>query len=231
MGSTIADILFLAVGVSFVVLGVKRGFLQTVIHFFKYILAFVFARAFGSSLGAVLSDSFIASPIKEYVYDRFMEVYLNEPGAFTAEKAIDALPSFLATDSVKEGLYAAQGSGEELLHNMTDAASAPVISVFSNIFGYILAFALSLILLWFVAKLVTKLIDKLQLFGKLNRLLGLLLGLAMGLTVMFAVSSCLRFFFATTDFYQNTVVVKAFGNSSFLHFLSFLDIGSGWLGL
>ena len=230
MGSTIADILLLTVGVVFVVLGVKRGFLQTVIHFFKYILAFVLARAFGSSVGSFLGEKFIASPVKEYVYNRFLETYLEQPSAFTAEKAIDALPPFLATDSVKEGLYAAQGSGEELLHKMTDAASSPVITVFSNIFGYILAFVLALAVLWIIAMIVTKLIDKLNLFGRLNRVLGLVLGLAMGLVFMFAASSLLRFFFATTDFYQSTVLVKAFGDSSLLRFLSFLDIGSGWLG-
>ena len=45
MASTIADILFLTVGIVFVVLGVARGFLQTVIHFFKYILINAFINS------------------------------------------------------------------------------------------------------------------------------------------------------------------------------------------
>jgi len=231
MGSTLADIIFISVGIAFVVLGVKRGFLQTVIHFFKYILAFVLARLFGSSLGALLGDAFIASPVKEFVFNRFYDLYMESPGAFTAEKAIDSLPSFLATDTVRKEIYAAEGIGEDLLREMTDAASAPIISVFSNIFGYILAFVLALVLLLLVAKIVTKLIDEMKLFGRLNRFLGFLLGLAMGLTVLFAVSSVIRFFFADTEFYQNTVLIQAFGDSSILRFLSFLDIGSGWLKL
>ena len=229
MWALIADIVFLTVGVAFVILGAMRGFLQTVIHFFKYILAFVLARLFGSMLGTLLGDLFIASPVKEFVYNRFYGMYLESPGAFTAEKAIESLPSFLVTDTVREGIYAAQGSGESLLRDMTDAVAAPIISVFSNILGYILAFILALVVLWLIAKIVTGLIDNLHLFGKMNRFLGFLLGLAMGLTFMFAVSSVVRFFFADTDFYQNTAIIKCFGDSSALRFLSFLDIGAGWL--
>ena len=229
MGSTVADLAFITIAIAIIVIDVKRGFLATVIHFFKYVLAFVLAYAFGSTVAVFLGEHVIASPVKNFIYNSFYERYATElSGAFTAEQALDSLPSFLLSDSVREGILSAGGTGETLLHNMTDAVAAPIISVISNIFGYILAFVLSLLVLWLVAKLLTKMIEKLKLVGRLNRVLGFLLGVLTSILVLFALSSVIRFFWGTTDFYNNTVIVKLFGDSSVLHFLSFLDIGRLW---
>ncbi len=228
MSSTIVDIIFLVAGISIVVIGVIRGFLGTVIHLLKYILAFVLAYFFGGLLADLLGEFIFSSPVKSFVYDSLYSVYSESPALFDVSHAIDALPSFLVGDSVREGLDAAQGTGEVLLQNMTDAVATPIISVVSNIFGYALSFLLALVGLWIAAVILTKLIDKIQLLGRLNRLLGFALGLVMSLLLLFAVSSIIRFFWGTTEFYHNTVIVRFFGDSSLLRLLAFLDIGRAW---
>ena len=228
MSSTVVDIILLVAGISIIAIGVIRGFLGSVIHLLKYILAFVLAYFLGGLLADLLGEFVFSSPVKSFVYDSLYSVYSEAPAVFDAARAVEALPSFLVSDSVLEGLGTAQGSGEALLQSMTDAVSAPIISVVSNIFGYVLAFLLSLVGLWLAAIILTKMIDKIKLLGKLNRFLGFLLGLLTALLVLFAVSSVIRFFWGTTDFYNNTVIVKFFGDSSLLRFLSFLDIGRAW---
>jgi len=228
--SFIADFLFVIVAAAIIFVAAKRGFLKTVIHFLKYVLAFAAAYLFGADVGGALGTPWISAPVKDFVYERLSERYLEAPEAFGAEQAIDALPSFLLTDSAKAEIVAAEGTGEALLNQVTEVASAPIISVFSNIFGYIVTFLLSLVALWLIAFIATKLLGEGFLFGRLNMLLGLGLGVVMSFTVLLAISSVLRFFWGDTDFYRDTLLIQWFGDSGLLRYLSFLDIGSGWLG-
>jgi len=225
MGYLFADIAFVVIGLVIVFISAKRGFLKTVIHFLKYILAFVAAHLWGNAMAGVLSENVIAPPVKGYIYDSLYEKYLESAENFGVTQAIDSFPSFLMTDSVKQGLASAQGTGEELLQNMTDSIANPIVSIFSNIVGYILVFVVALVVLWIAAVFVSKLLEAFGLVGRLNTILGAVLGVAMALVVMLAISSLLKFFFGTTDFYTNSVVISLFGDSSILEGLSFLDIG------
>ena len=67
MGHIIFDVVFLLIGVGLILACAKRGFLRSVIHFFKTLLAFVAAYFFGSRLGGFLCDHFILSPVTNIV--------------------------------------------------------------------------------------------------------------------------------------------------------------------
>ena len=58
MGHIIVDVAFLAFAIISVLLGAKRGLLRSVVHFFKYIFAFVAASALGPAF---------SSPILGYI--------------------------------------------------------------------------------------------------------------------------------------------------------------------
>lgn len=225
MVSLFADIAFVVLGLAIVFISAKRGFLKTVIHFLKFILAFLAAHLWGNAMAGVLSENVIAPPVKGYIYDSLYEKYMESAENFGVTQAIDSFPSFLMTDSVKAGLATAQGTGEELLQNMTDSIANPIVSIFSNIAGYVIVFVIALLLLGIGAAILSKLLEAFGLFGRLNTILGAVLGVASALTVMLAISSLLKFFFGNTEFYTDSAVISLFGDSSVLEGLSFLDIG------
>ncbi len=234
MGNLIADLIFVAVGVLIVVIFTLRGFLKSVIHFFKTLLAFVAAYFLGSRLGAFISETWLASPVRNFVYDKLYAVYSETLGNFNAEEAASALPGFLMTDEVREKLAAAEGSGEELVGSMADAIATPISSLFSNIIGYVVVFVVALVGLWLLAKFLTRVAEHVKLLDRLNKILGATLGLIVAFCVLFVAGSLMKFFFAGSTIYTGSVVVKFFGESPLLNILKFLNVGaslfSGLLG-
>ncbi len=228
MGHILFDIAFVLVGLGFIFAYARRGFLKSIIHFFKTILAFVFAYFLGGALAKVLCDNWIGGAVRDFIYNKINGLYQGAGESFDADAVISSLPEFLMTEEMQASLAAAEGSGEALVNSMTDAVSMPIASLISNVLGYIGVFVIALIGLWIVAGILDKIVSHIPLLGSLNALLGALLGLVIALTVLFAVSSLIKQFFADSPIYTQTVIVKLFGESSILEFLSFLNLGDTW---
>lgn len=228
MGHILADIIFLIFGIAIILICAKRGFLKSVIHFFKTILAFVIAYFLGSRLAQFLCDNWIGGAVRNFIFDKINGVYQSAANSFNAEDVISSLPDFLMTEEMQSKLHAAEGSGAELVDSMTDAISTPIASLFSNILGYVGVFILALIGLWLLATVLDKLVEHMRFINTLNTLLGALLGLLVAVTVLSVVASLLRFFFAESPLYTESAVVKFFGESFLLKGLNFLDVGGSW---
>lgn len=228
MGHIIADVLFLVVGIGIVLICAKRGFLKSVIHFLKTILAFVFAYLFGSKLGQFLCDRFIGGAVRDWVYGKLDAVYQQAAGAVNTESVMDAFPDFLISDNVKAQIEAAEGSGEQMVNSLTHSIATPAATVISNIIGYIGVFLISLVVLWVAAVVLTKLIDHIGFLHTLNVILGAVLGLLIALTLLFVAASVIKFISADSALYSESVIVKFFGDSVLLEKLKFLNIGNAW---
>jgi len=225
------DALFLILGISLVCVYAKRGFIKSILNFFKTILAFVAAYFLGGRLAQLLCDKWLSGVVRGFVYGKINGIYQGATESFDADAVISSLPDFLMTDKMQASLNAAQGSGEQLVESMTDSIATPIASLFSNILGYVGVFLIAIIVLRIVAGLLSAICDKLPIVGALNRLLGALLGLLIALTVLFAASSLIRQFFAESPIYTQTVIVKLFGESPLLKFFSFLDLGGSWFSM
>lgn len=224
----ILDALFVIIGVSLVLIYANRGFIKSILSFFKTILAFVAAYLLGGKLATLICSKWLGGIVHGFVYDKINGIYQAAADSFNADAVIDSLPDFLMTEEMQASLNAAQGSGEQLVESMTNSISAPIASLFSNIIGYVGVFLVALIVLWIVAGILTAICEKIPLIGSINTLLGALIGLLIALAVLFAVSSLIRQFFADSPIYTETVIVKLFGDSSLLKLLSFLDLGDTW---
>ncbi len=222
------DAAFLIVGIAIVASYAKRGFIKSVLHFCKTILAFVAAYLFGGKLAQVICDNWLGGVVRGFVFDKINGVYQSAAESFNADAVISSLPDFLMTEDMRAGLHAAEGNGEQLVNSMTDEISGPVASLFSNILGYVGVFLIALVLLWIVAGILSSICERLPLVGTLNSLLGGLIGLLIALAILFAAGSLLKQFFAASPIYENTLLVKLFGNSSLLNLLSFLNLGENW---
>ncbi len=223
------DILFLAIGGFIIFNCYRRGFLKSVLHSLKTILAFVFAYFFGTMLGSVICEKLVGPPVREWVYGKLEALYASTAGSIDAESALAEFPSFLVNDDICEKLNGLQGSGDELLNTMTDSIANPAATVISNILGYIGVFVISLVLLWVAAVILTKIVERITLLDRINKILGAVLGLLIALAVMFAIASVMKLFFGGSALYTDTLLIEAFGNSSILDVLRFLNIGDTML--
>lgn len=228
MGHVIADAIFLIIGLLIVWLCAKRGFIKTVIHFSKTLLAFVAAYFLGGPVSNLICEKWLGNAVHGFVYNKINGAYQAAADSFDAQSAISSLPNFLMTEEMKAKLYAAEGNGEELVNSMTDSVSSPIASLFSNIIGYLAVFLIALVGLWILAAVLTKLIEHIKLFNTINTVLGCIFGVLLASVILFIAASILKVFLAESAIYTKSVIVKFFGESPLLQVIKFLNVGSAW---
>ncbi len=222
--SVVVDLLLLAIGVIIVILYAKRGFLKSLIHSMKTILAFVAANAFGGKLADLLSDAFIGAAVRKPVFKKVNSVFSEATESVALDEITTSFPSFIMKDDVKEKINSLEESGETLVNNVTDAIANPIANVISTVVGYILVFAISLVVLWILAIVLTKVVDHIKMLRTANILLGVLMGVILSCVLFFVVGTTFRFFAGDSEFYTQTVLLRAFGDARLPAFLRFMDI-------
>ena len=182
----VLDILFVLIAAIFIAVGVKRGFIKSLIQSAKFLLAFLITYFIGPIAGQFIKDRFVFQPIYNW---------LNDAGLGAAEK----LPEFLRPN--------ADTIGEEVLP-FADSVS----TIISDLIGYVLVFVLAIVLLSILGWLLTKITDKIAILGTANRILGGLFGTIMGVIVLFIIASIIKFLDANDAIYSQTVIVEFLGN-------------------
>ncbi len=225
-GNVIVDIILVLVGLLFILVYAKRGFLKSLLHSLKNIFAFVAAYFFGGKLATVLADAFLGKTVRGVVFNKINSMYTDASNSLDISEVTKSFPSFIMTDDVKAKLNAAQGSGDELVNTVTDTIANPITSVLSNVLGYILVFIIALIALAIVVAILNKIIEHITLFRLANTLLGAVLGFVLALVFLFVVSSVIKFFAGDSDMYTNSAVLKFFGDFKLPDALKFMDIHS-----
>ncbi len=220
------DILFLIATAVIVFVCVKRGFLKSVIHFLKTILAFVIAYFLGAPVGKFLCEKIFLPPVRNSIYEKVNSMYGEMTAGFEPQKIIDAMPSFAMTEDVKQKLLNVEGTGEELVNTVTDSITSPIATAVSNVVAYVGVFVIAFVGLWLLAIILTKMIENVSLLDKANKILGGVLGLLIALTTLAVIASLLKLFWANEPIYADTVFVKFLGDSSLLKVFKFLDITS-----
>ena len=184
--SLIADILFVLIAVIFIAVGVKRGFIKSLIQSAKFLLALLIAYFVGPMAGQFIKDRIVFQPVYNWLTDKGVG-------------AVEKLPDFLRPDAATVG--------EGVL-----PFAESVATIISNLVGYVVVFVVSLILLTIVGWLLTKIADKIALLGTANRILGGLFGTVMGLIVLTIIACIIKFLDAKDVIYSQTVIVEFLGN-------------------
>ena len=182
----ILDVVFVLIAAIFIAIGVKRGFIKSLIQSAQFLLAIVITYFVGPITSGFVKDQFIFQP----VYD-----WLNSVGT----SVVETLPAFLRPDEAAVG---------EEIYPIADSVSGAI----SNIIGYIVTFILAIILLTVVAWLLTKLTDKITLFGTANRILGGVFGALMGVIVLFVAAAIIKYLDVEGTIYPQTFIVQFLGN-------------------
>ena len=184
--SLIADILFVLIAVIFIAVGVKRGFIKSLIQSAKFLLALLIAYFVGPMAGQFIKDRIVFQPVYNWLTDKGVG-------------AVEKLPDFLRPDAATVG--------EGVL-----PFAESVATIISNLVGYVVVFVVSLILLTIVGWLLTKIADKIALLGTANRILGGLFGTVMGLIVLTIIACIIKFLDTKDVIYSQTVIVEFLGN-------------------
>ncbi len=183
--SAILDILVVAVLVFSVVLGWKRGFVKSLLHFAGSLISLVLAVVLAAPIGSFFNDLFIADWLSSSVEsklaeqlaamgDSFSSLFENMPEGFSSlidrfgigKGDLEEQYVQMAAENKTDALIT-----EELADYLTASAARAVSCVLAFLIVYIVAFVL--------VKLLSRLIDpifRLPLLHTANALLGALLG-------------------------------------------------------
>lgn len=96
----------------------------------------------------------------------------------------------------------------------------------SVIISYAAMFLLAMLILTVVTWFVGKLMDRLALVRRIDTVLGALVGLILAVIFMFVAASIIKIMPSAKELYENTAIIKFFGNSSLLDVLKFLNVGN-----
>ncbi len=226
--SIILDIVFVLIAAIFIAVGIKKGFIKSLIQSAKLILSIVAAYFLGSQFGLFLKDKFIFKPVYDFVFEKVNGLYQDAAASLNTEELLSSFPQFLITDEVKQSVSNATSSesGTALVDSVTNSIADPVSGFFANLLGYVLVFVIAFVALTIVAWLLTKLSDKIGVLGTANRILGGVWGALMGAIVLFMIASIIKLIGAGTPLYTGTVIVKFFGDSALLEAIKIFNIGA-----
>ncbi len=222
------DWLFLGFGIALIVICAKRGFLLTLLKFFKMILSVLIASLLGGSVGSFLGEKFFNPIIRRSVYEKVNRVYESTAEELGSKVGTDVVPKYLQTDAMREKLEALEGNGEELVNSVTDTVSGAISSVVCGIVGFVLTFVVAFWLLSLLYILIKNMRSSYEVFGVADSVCGGLLGFVFAFAVLLFAGSLLKFFLGNQPLYTDSTVVKFFGDSNLLGSLKFLDPGE-WL--
>ena len=184
--SLIADILFVLIAVIFIAVGVKRGFIKSLIQSAKFLLALLIAYFVGPMAGQFIKDRIVFQPVYNWLTDKGVG-------------AVEKLPDIFRPDAATVG---------EGVLPFAEFVSTAI----SNLVAYVVVFVLALVLLTVVAWLLTKITDKIAFLGTANRILGGLFGTVMGLIVLTIIACIIKFLDTKDVIYSQTVIVEFLGN-------------------
>ncbi len=222
------DIAFVVIALIFVILGIWRGFIKSIIRSAKLILAVVAAFFLGSYLGLVFKDAFVDNMVYTPVHSWIDSAYGTAVENIDVDEILSTVPQYALTDEIRENIIKAteESSGDELVETVSHAIADPVATGIANVFGYIAVFILAIILLSILAWLLTKLTDKLVILGVVNRLLGGVWGALTAVAFLVVLASIIKLFWSHDSVYLDTVIVKFIGESGILDALAFLNVGN-----
>ena len=213
----ILDILFVLIAAIFIFVGVKRGFIKSLIQSAKMILTIVITYFLGSSVATFLKDKFIFKAVYDFWYGKVDGVYQDATASLNVDEftsTIESIPSFLLADEKKAEILesVSEESGAAIVDSVSTSLATPVADAISGILGYVLTFVLAFVLLTVAAWLLTKIADRIAFIGTANRILGGVFGALMGSIVLMIIAAIIGFIDANGVAYPHTVIVKLLGN-------------------
>ena len=213
----ILDILFVLVAAIFIAVGVKRGFIKSLIQSAKLLLTIVATYFLGSPVAAFIREKFVFQKVYDFWFAKIDGIYQQANSSLNVEEfraTVESAPDFLLAPEKKAEILASlsEESGTAMVESVSNSLANPVADVISGIIGYALTFVVAFIVLTVAAWLLTKIAERFAIIGTANRILGGVFGAVLGAIVLMIVAVIVKFLDANNAIYPNTVVVKLLGD-------------------
>lgn len=193
----ILDIGLLCVFLFFILIGVKRGFIRSAVHFLGAVIAAFLASALGGAAAKWVFDTLF----REALVSKIGETILSLGGqgaAAAAEETISSLPDFIQRALEEAGITV--GSLQGMLASKTGEAAeliadalSPVFVSFLKVLAVIVLFMLFTMLVRVLANLVAS-VFRLPVLRQLDGLLGGVFGFLLALVALWILISAVQVF-------------------------------------
>lgn len=193
----ILDIGLLCVFLFFILIGIKRGFIRSAVHFLGAVIAAFLASALGGAAAKWVFDTLF----REALVSKIGETILSLGGqgaAAAAEETISSLPDFIQRALEEAGITV--GSLQGMLASKTGEAAeliadalSPVFVSFLKVLAVIVLFMLFTMLVRVLANLVAS-VFRLPVLRQLDGLLGGVFGFLLALVAMWILVSAVQVF-------------------------------------
>ena len=191
-------IIFLILLVAFIVIGIVRGFLFSLLSLAGFLIAVVCAFLLSKPVGDALTNSSIGTSMQGSIYDWILTKSNYAAYPLSQEVAKEMLPEMLNEIGIPNFLnsfiislilpyipeVATEPIGQYIAHGVANIALVVI-----SFLVLLIVFSLALLFL----KRFAKEVNKIPVVGLVNRLLGAVFGLAMGVVFLIVVSYGLNF--------------------------------------
>lgn len=191
-------IIFLILLVAFIVIGIVRGFLFSLLSLAGFLIAVACAFLLSKPVGDALTNSSIGTSMQGSIYDWILTKSNYAAYPLSQELAEDLLPEMLNEIGIPNFLnsfiislilpyipeVATEPIGQYIAHGVTNIALVVI-----SFLVLLIVFSIALLFL----KRFAKGVNKIPVVGLVNRLLGAVFGLAMGVVFLIVVSYGLNF--------------------------------------
>lgn len=191
-------IIFLILLVAFIVIGIVRGFLFSLLSLAGFLIAVACAFLLSKPVGDALTNSSIGTSMQGSIYDWILTKSNYAAYPLSQELAEDLLPEMLNEIGIPNFLnsfiislilpyipeVATEPIGQYIAHGVANIALVVI-----SFLVLLIVFSIALLFL----KRFAKGVNKLPVVGLVNRLLGAVFGLAMGVVFLIVVSYGLNF--------------------------------------
>lgn len=198
------DILLVAIIALSVWLGIKRGFIKTVIGLVGIFLVFLLAWRLSVPVGGYIDSKLINPSLRSSAASSISEKIGVELQDGDEEAQLEAFEGEIAeyNKTSEKGIFSVFGVSSQEIKNLTDGASEGIVkSMFSlvdrasagisRIIAVVLLLVLGSVALWLIKLLVTPLLKAIRL-KKLDTVLGCILGVIRGIVIVLLLGFVLR---------------------------------------
>ncbi len=199
----LVDAIYLAVAVITVVIFIKRGLLDAIFRFGRYIAAILISYFAGPHVGDFIFSKVLYRGIFGAVSNSVESFLMNTAGSVDIDSLVESLP-FLIQRFVDVGkMKAKYGDAVDNFGVVADdfaaSVATPIAEVLSNVLAYILVYFVSLLLLWVVFKLLDKLFQEKSL-NAVNSILGGIFGILVAMLLLIVLTWIINLILALVGF-------------------------------
>lgn len=166
----IVDLILTAFIVTGVVMGIKRGFIKTILKPVRFLGSFGIAVGCSAGFGRAVISPIIQKPIVNKISAHLYQYCPN----ITQATAEDELPTLLKVAAAIFGIdinNLSPDQSEEFIQSVVSSLAEPVVNVISMIFAFFALFFLSKLLITVAFLIINKIFDK-GILGVPNKILG-----------------------------------------------------------